>query len=54
MDLKHKLNHDYDIYISLLLKIIEYGIKNKFKIIDFGQTADEAKLKLAVNMKSMP
>jgi hypothetical protein len=42
----HSLNNEHDIYISLLLKIIEYGIDHNFAGIDFGQTADEAKLKL--------
>lgn len=42
----HKLNKEYDIYISLLVRIVEYGILHGFKTIDFGQTADEAKLKL--------
>ncbi len=42
----HRLNNEYDIYISLLLKIVEYGIEHSFAKIDFGQTADEAKLKL--------
>ena len=42
----HDLNHKYDIYINLLLQIVRYGIENKFDVIDFGQTADEAKLKL--------
>jgi hypothetical protein len=42
----HELNNEYDIYICLLLKIVEYGIEHSFERIDFGQTADEAKLKL--------
>lgn len=42
----HALNREYDIYISLLVRIVEYGIVNGFSTIDFGQTADEAKLKL--------
>jgi len=42
----HKLNHEYDLYMNLLLKIVEYGIENKFEVVDFGQTADDAKLKL--------
>lgn len=36
----------YDIYIRLLIEVIRYGIENGFKIIDFGQTTDDAKLKL--------
>lgn len=36
----------YDIYIRLLIEIIRYGIENGYKNIDFGQTTDDAKLKL--------
>lgn len=43
---EHSLNARYDIYHRFLLEIIKYGIEHKFKTIDFGQTADDAKLKL--------
>lgn len=36
----------YDTYQRMLLEIIRYGIDNGFTSIDFGQTADESKLKL--------
>lgn len=36
----------YDIYYNMLLKIIEIGIENKIKTIEFGQTAEESKLKI--------
>ncbi|MFZ7101461.1 MAG: hypothetical protein ACOWWO_02240 [Peptococcaceae bacterium] len=42
----HSLNQHYDIYLNLLLEIIRYGIDNKFKVIELGQTAEETKLKL--------
>ncbi len=42
----YSVNNKYDVYISMLLEIVRYGIENGFKTIDFGQTADEAKLKL--------
>ena len=42
----HANNHQYDIYIRLLLEIVRYGIDHGYETIDFGQTADEAKLKL--------
>jgi hypothetical protein len=42
----HSLNTSYDSYMNMLLFIIEYGIKNNFKYIDLGQTAEETKLKL--------
>ena len=42
----YRYNTDYPIYHRLLLEIVKYGIENKFSSIDFGQTADEIKLKL--------
>ena len=42
----YNYNEQYDLYITMLLKMIEYGINNKFEVIDLGQTADDAKLKL--------
>lgn len=44
--LNNKNIYKYDTYIRLLLEIVKYGIENNFKVIDFGQTTDEAKLKL--------
>ena len=43
---KHDKNKEYDIYMRMLLEIIRYGIEQGFQTIDFGQTADDAKLKL--------
>lgn len=42
----YKANEKYDTYHRMLLEIINYGISNGFKTIDFGQTADDTKLKL--------
>lgn len=39
-------NDKYDIYYNILLKIIEIGIKKQVKTIEFGQTAEESKLKI--------
>lgn len=39
-------NDDYDIYYNMLLKIIEIGIEKKAATIEFGQTAEESKLKI--------
>jgi hypothetical protein len=39
-------NHKYDLYINLLLEIVRYACENGFERIDFGQTAEDAKLKL--------
>lgn len=42
----YNYNDEYDTYHRMLLEIMKYGINNGFKTIDYGQTADEAKLKL--------
>ncbi|MBQ9796599.1 MAG: GNAT family N-acetyltransferase [Clostridia bacterium] len=42
----YRYNNQYDTYHRILLEIVRYGIENGFKTIDFGQTADESKLKL--------
>ncbi len=39
----------YDIYYNMLLKIIDVGIEKKIRYIDFGQTAEECKLKVGCN-----
>ena len=36
----------YDAYVRVLLEIVRYGIENDFERIDFGQTAEDAKLKI--------
>lgn len=36
----------YDIYYNMLLKIVEIGIEKRVKTIEFGQTAEESKLKI--------
>ena len=35
-----------DLYYYMLYKIIEYAIDRQCKIIDFGQTSEETKMKL--------
>lgn len=42
----YRYNQTYDTYHRILLEIVKYGIEHGFKTIDFGQTADESKLKL--------
>ncbi len=49
----HEKNHQYDLYIRLLLEIVRYGLDNGYKTIDFGQTADEAKLKLGARYEQL-
>lgn len=39
-------NEKYDLYYNMLIKIIEIGIKAGVKTINFGQTAEESKLKI--------
>jgi hypothetical protein len=39
-------NRTYDTYLRLLLEIVRYGIEQGYSSIDFGQTADDTKLKL--------
>jgi hypothetical protein len=51
----HILNKEYDLYMNMLLKIVEYGTRGGFKRINFGQTSEETKLKLGAvqNPKNM-
>ncbi len=44
--LDYTVNQKYDTYLCMLLNIVRYGIEHGFKTIDFGQTADDTKLKL--------
>ncbi len=44
--LHYEFNTRFDTYHRILLEIVKYGIEHGFKTIDFGQTADESKLKL--------
>lgn len=39
-------NEEFSVYHRMLYEIIRYGIEKGFKTIDFGQTADDTKLKL--------
>jgi len=39
-------NFKYDIYYNMLLKIIEIGIEKQVNYIEFGQTAEECKMKI--------
>lgn len=39
-------NEQYDLYYNMLLKIIQLGIDKKVKMIHFGQTSEESKLKI--------
>lgn len=39
-------NDQFDLYYNMLLKIVEEGIESGKKIINFGQTSEETKLKI--------
>ena len=42
----YSYNESLAVYHRLLYEIVRYGIDNGFKTVDFGQTADDIKLKL--------
>ena len=44
--LDYQCNARLPVYHRLLLEIVDYGIRGGFRAIDFGQTADDTKLKL--------
>ncbi len=44
-------NEVYDIYYNMLLKIVETGIEKCVREIEFGQTAEESKLKIGCKEK---
>ena len=46
----YRLNHQFDTYYNLLLEILCFGIANNYTVIDFGQTAEETKLKLGAQL----
>lgn len=48
----YSLNLQYDLYFNMLLKIVDYAIENNFKAVDFGQTAEDSKLKLGCQQES--
>lgn len=39
-------NQRLDLYFNILLRVVDYAIKNGYKSLDLGQTAEETKLKL--------
>lgn len=46
----YDLNHQYDLYLNMLLEITRYGISKGFQYIHFGQTAYDCKLKFGATM----
>lgn len=47
----YKERDKYDLYNNTILSLIEYAIENGFKIIDIGQSAEEAKLKFGCDLE---
>lgn len=47
----YELAHEYDLYHNMLIEIVKYAIDKKFKYINFGQTAYDAKLKFGAKME---
>lgn len=43
---KKEHNRKYDLYMTMLIEIIRIAIERKVEIIEFGQTAEETKLKI--------
>lgn len=46
----YQIASDYDIYYNMIAEIVKYAIDNKFKYIQLGQTAYDAKLKFGADM----
>lgn len=44
--INYPYNHRYDIYLNLLLHMMEYAITHGFTTLELGQTAEDTKLKL--------
>lgn len=42
----YSVQSQFDTYLAMLLQIVRYAIENGYKTVDFGQTADDTKLKL--------
>lgn len=47
----YEIAHEYDLYHNMLIQMVKYAIDNKFKYINFGQTAYDAKLKFGAEIK---
>lgn len=51
--LDYACNEKMPVYHRMLYEIVRYGIENGFKTIDFGQTADDTKLKLGCRYETL-
>lgn len=47
----YEIAHEYDLYHNMLIEIVKYAINNRFKYINLGQTAYDAKLKFGAKME---
>lgn len=43
---KREFNEEYDLYYNMLIQILKIGMERNIKTINFGQTAEESKLKI--------
>lgn len=48
----YKYRDQYDLYYNMLLFILKTGINHKNKIINFGQTAEQSKMKIGCKLKT--
>jgi hypothetical protein len=46
-------NTDHDIYLNLLLYMVRYGIEQGYSVLELGQTAEDAKLRLGGEMSPL-
>lgn len=46
----YEIGHQYDIYYNMMAEITKYAIEHKFKYVQFGQTAYDAKMKFGAKM----
>lgn len=48
----YSLNKQYKTYFNILYLILDYGIINKYEMIDFGQTSEESKQYIGCKIKN--
>ncbi len=48
----YELNPIYDLYMNMLIFIVKYGIENRYAVIDMGQTAEDAKMKIGCGQQT--
>ncbi len=48
----YKYRDEYDLYYNMLLLILKTGIERQCKIINFGQTAEQSKMRIGCKLQS--